>query len=152
MGVTEVGLAAVAENLWLPDCTDLKGEDSTGDEGKLAFHGEDFLSHSALGLSSFWEHPFFFFSLSGFFFGGVGVEEGGGGSLSDLLWGRAYCAVSDIQLFCFFLLSFICCCLFFIDLYICEVDRKSGIFCLCRESIAHIVSCPNWLWQYDCRL
>ena len=53
MGVTEVGLAAVAENLWLPDCTDLKGENSTGDEGKLAFHGEDFLSHSALGLSSF---------------------------------------------------------------------------------------------------
>ena len=53
MGITGVRLAAVAENLRLPDCTDLKGENSTGDEGKLAFYGEEFLSHSALGLSSF---------------------------------------------------------------------------------------------------
>ena len=37
----------------------------------------------------------------------------GVGSLSDLLWGRAHCAVSDIQLFCFFCyhLSVVVCCL-----------------------------------------
>ena len=59
-GVTEVGLAAVAENLWLPDCADLKGENSTGDEGKLVFHGEDFFVSFCFRSLFVLREPFFF--------------------------------------------------------------------------------------------
>ena len=64
------------------------------------------------------------------------------GSLSDLLWGRAYCAVSDIQLFCFFCyhLSVVC---FLLTCTFVRLIKRVAFFCLCRESIAHIVSCPN---------